>query len=65
MLYFFFNLQLGECKYKIYNMMTVNFMIYTHPVNQHLQHDTNFNYISIEVDMYIFLRLSLYGARGY
>ena len=28
-----FNLQLGGCKYKIYNMTNVNFVIYTHQVN--------------------------------
>ena len=24
---------LGGCKYKVYNMTTVNFVIYNHPVN--------------------------------
>ena len=25
-----FNLQMSECKYKLYNLTTVNFVIYTH-----------------------------------
>ena len=57
--------QLGWCKYKIYNMRTVNFVITQTKYIQNLQHDTIFNCISIGVYIYNFLRLSLKGARGY
>ena len=55
---YIFNLQLGGCKYKIYNMTNVNLVIYTHPEKQH---NTTFNCISIIVDTLFFVYL--YMAR--
>ena len=51
-------------KYKIYNMTTVNFVIYTNQVNSEF---TTWHYLSLyfHCSRYTFLCLSLYGARGY
>ena len=59
---FIFYLQLGGCKYKIYNMMTVNFVICSRPVYAKITtRQVTFNCISIVVDWLFFVYL--YMAR--
>ena len=50
------NLQLGGCKYKIYIMTTVNFVIYTHQLNSKFT-TRHFTCISIVVDILLFVYL--------